>query len=425
MAEPSIVMLCSLDTKAAEAHYLKDCIEEQGVRTVLVDIGYGQRAKMAADISAGEVAKAAGTDMDSIYRMKDTSAASRLMMQGSTVKVLELLKNGRCNGVVAFGGASNTTLATGVMKSLPIGIPKLVISSAAAMPAYSAMFFGSRDITIMHAVVDISGLNDLTRAFLKRGAGAICGMAASSNGELQMSSDVKAIAVTSFRFAESCAQAVMRELERRGYSVIPFHAQGVGENAMENLISQNLFQGVIDIVPAGLSEQLLGGNRASRPDRLEAAGKAGVPNVVATSGFDMISCGPIERRDSHDPLWEEKKLALRPISIPDRFRVEVRTTADEVADVARLVGEKLNLADNPASVVVPLLGWSSLSIEGEALYDPEADSAFVPALKQALKRDVDVIEVDAELNSEQFALVLVEQLDRLVELQGRSNITLS
>ena len=411
----TIVMLSSLDTKAREAQYLKDCIEEQGAETVLVDIGYGQPAQMATTISSRQVAAAAGSDIDSIRVMQDTGEASTLMMQGAIIKVQELFGEGRCDGIIAFGGASNTTLATGVMKSLPVGIPKLMISSAAAMPAYSAMYFGSMDITIMHAVVDISGLNDLTRAFLERGAGGICGMTSRSSGMVDPSRDDKLIAVTSFRFAETCAQAVMRELKRHGYTAIPFHAQGVGEDAMENLVAQGLFRGVVDIVPAGLSEQMLGGNRASRPDRLEAAGRVGIPQVVATSGFDMISCGPITRRDSGDALWQKRAIADRQRSVPDRFRVEARTTADEVADIGRRVADKLNKAEAAACVMVPLLGWSSLSVKGAELYNPEADAAFVPALRAALKPRVSVVEVQAELNSESFAGALVNKLLEMIE----------
>jgi len=415
MGQRKIVMLASLDTKGPESQYLRDCIEEQGAETILVDIGYGRPAQLAADISAGDVAIAAGSTIESVYAMKDTSERSNLMMQGATIRVLELLRQGNCDGIIAFGGASNTTLATGVMKELPVGVPKLMISSAAAIPAYSAMFFGSTDITIMHSVVDLSGLNDLTRSFLKQGAGGIRGLAAASNGRIDHSQCSKMVAVTSFRFAEDCSRTAMRALESRGYIAIPFHAQGVGEDAMENLVAQGLFEGVLDIVPAGLSEQMLGGNRAARPNRLEAAGRAGVPQVIATSGFDMISCGPISRREGGDPLWEKRALATRRYSIPDRFRVEVRTTADEVADIARCVAEKLNQAKGAASVMVPVLGWSSLSVKGADLYDPAADAVFVPTLKETLKEGVAVVEIQAELNSEQFAHASVDELHGMIE----------
>lgn len=409
-----IVMLCSLDTKAAEARYLADRIEDLGDEVTVVDVGYGRPAEAPADITAADVARAAGSDIEAVYAMSDTGAASALMMNGATIRVQELYRTGRCDGVIAFGGASNTTLATRVMRTLPIGVPKVMISSAAAMPAYAAKFFGSKDITIMHSIVDMSGLNDLTRTFLDLGAAAVHGMAAVGSGPDTSRLGDTMVAVTGFRFAEACSQMVIRELERRGYTPIPFHAQGVGEDAMEDLVAQGLFRGVIDIVPAGLSEQMLGGNRAARPDRLEAAARAGVPHVISTSGFDMISCGPIERREQADPLWEELGLADRKISIPDRFRVEARTSAAEVEQIARLVASKLNARTSPVSVIVPVKGWSSLSVEGADLHDPEADAVLVPALRAALTADVAVEEVDAELNSPEFALALVAAFEELL-----------
>jgi uncharacterized protein (UPF0261 family) len=415
MNNGNIVVLCSLDTKGSEALYLKKCVESHGATAIVMDIGYGEPSDIPATFSAADVARAAGTDIETVYATKETDLRFDFMLQGAAVLLLQLLKEGRCDGVISFGGASNTTLATSIMKTLPIGIPKLAISSAAAIPTYSAMYFGSRDITIMHAVVDMSGLNDLTRAFLERGAGGIVGMAAASGGKIDPPKDGTLIAVTSFRFSEPCCQAVMRALTDRGYSPIPFHAQGVGENAMENLLAQGVFAGVVDVVPAGLSEQLLGGNRAARPDRLEAAGKHGIPQVIATSGFDMISCGPPSRRDTDDPLWKVRQLGERQSSVPDRFRVEARTTAEEVAEIGRAVGQKLSMAKGPCKIFVPLKGWSTLSVKGGELYNPEADAAFLPALRKTLSPNVDLIEMDTDLNSEEFAMALVDALIAMID----------
>jgi len=410
-----IILLASLDTKGPETDFLRQCIEQGGANCHVLDIGYGRPAQTKADISADEVAAAAGTDIDTVRAMQDTGAASNLVMQGAIIWVHRMLQEHCCDGVVAFGGASNATLATGVMHTLPVGIPKLMISSSAAMPAYAAKWYGAKDVTMMNAVVDISGLNTITKSLLRRGAGAICGMAAVSSGRIRSLSGKKLIAVSSFRFAESCSQLVMRELEARGYSPIPFHAQGVGENAMEDLVEQGMFVGLIDIVPAGLSERMLGGNRAANEHRLEAAGKAGIPQVLAPSGFDMISCGPIARRDTGDKLWQEKRLADRQICIPDKFRVEARTTEQEVAAIAAAVAAKLNRNATPASIVVPLRGWSSLSVAGADLFDPQADAALVPALRENLDDGIPVTEVDAELNSPAFAEILVDQLVSMLD----------
>lgn len=409
-----IVMLCSLDTKGREAQYLRECIEQHAVQTILVDIGYGLPAKITADISVGELAADAGSDIAALRGMEDTAAAAKLVQQGAILRVRQLIQRGECHGVVGFGGLSNTTLVAGVMKTLPVGLPKLIISSSAAMPAYAAKFYGARDITIMNAIVDISGLNDLTRTLLRQGAGAICGMAACYDSEPGAVKTNKMIAVTSFRFAETCCQYVISGLEQLGYTVVPFHAQGVGEDALEELVSDGLFDGVVDVVPAGLSEQMLGGNRAARSDRLEAAGRVGVPHVIAPSGFDMISCGPIGRRDGNDPLWQKLDIHQRQISIPDDYRVEARTSAGEVSTIARTVADKLNRAKGSVCVLVPQKGWSSLSTEGAALYNPEADAEFAPTLRKRLVADIPVIELPCELNSEKFALALVDRMHAMI-----------
>jgi uncharacterized protein (UPF0261 family) len=414
----NIVVLASLDTKADEAGYLESRIDELGFTPIVVDFGYGGPPETEASITSTEVAAAVLNDIETVWNLEDTGEASHLMMNGAIIVVNRLLREGRCDGIIAFGGASNTTLATRVMQTVPVGVPKLMISSAAAMPAYSASYFGTKDITMMNAVVDFSGLNDLTRALLDAGAGAICGMAASTGGPVSPQATNRQVAVTGFRFSETCSRAVAQHLESLGYGVIPFHAQGVGENAMEELVGQGLFVGVVDVVPAGLSERLLGGNRAAHESRLEAAGKLGIPQVISTSGFDMISCGPLSRRNSGDALWEERQLARRKYSVPDRFRVEARTTADEVSQIGRLVAEKLNQATGPTRVVVPLRGWSSLSRQGEELHDPEADSAFVPALRAGLDESIFVSELDLELNTEEFGIALAESLHEMIQAQS-------
>jgi uncharacterized protein (UPF0261 family) len=418
----TIVVLASLDTKADEARHLVSRIEEKGFDVVLIDIGYGGPPAIDATITSEQVAAAAATDIASVRKKVDTGEASTLMTSGAIVIVNRLLSEGRCDGLVSFGGVSNATVATGVMRTTPVGLPKVMACSAAAMPAYAAGFFGSKDVAMINVPVDFAGLNDLTRGFLDAAAGAVCGMVDMGPGPIASARDARQVAVTGFRFSNTCSRDVVAGLERLGYVAIPFHAQGIGENALEDLISQGLFVGVVDVVPAGLSEQMLGGNRAARPDRLEAAGTIGIPQVIAPSGFDMISCGPLSRRESGDELWESRNLADRAYSVPDQFRVEVRTTAEEVAQIGNLVAKKLNQARGPARVIVPMRGWSSLSTEGEPLYDPAADAAFVPALRETLTAEVSVEEHDLELNSAEFAQVLVDAVHEMIQSADKAAI---
>ncbi len=410
-----IVILCSLDTKGNEASYLKELITAKGMQPILVDTGFGGEAMIPTAISSEEVAKAGGVDIVALRDSEDTGEASRIMAEGAAIKVRELSEKGQCDGIVSFGGVSNTTLATNVMKTLPFGIPKFMVSSAASMPAYAAKFIGTKDITMMHSVVDISGLNDLTKAVLERAAGGICGMAEASGGAVEPVSDSPLIAVTTFKFSEICSQRVMGLLEKKGYAVIPFHAQGMGDRAMEKLIDQGLFDGVVDVVPAGVSEHLLSGNRDAGPHRLEAAGRKGIPQVITPCGFDMLSCGPLGRRDTDDILWTKRGLAERKIFIPDEFRVQARSSADELRAIAAVVAEKLNRAKGPVRFFIPTQGWSALSFKGADLHDPEADAVFAPALREHLRDDIEVSEEEIDLNSVEFAKVLVEALEGMMK----------
>ena len=410
-----IVILSTLDTKGEEAKYLKDLIEAQGLKTILMDTSIGGVPTLAPDISSEEVARLGGGNIQEIRVSRNTGQVTPIMIKGAGIKAQELLAKGLLDGIIAFGGASNTTSATSVMKALPFGIPKLMVSSTASMPAYAAKYIGTKDITMMHSVVDISGINDLTKAVLERAAGGICGMATASRGPVKPTSASPLIAITTFKFAEVCGQHAMALFEKKGYTVIPFHAQGIGDSAMEELIEQGLFQGVLDLVPAGVIEQLLGGNRAAGPRRLESAGKRGIPQVITPCGFDMLSCGPLSRREAGDPLWTNLRLAERKIFIPDEFRVQARTSGDELCRVAEAIGRKLNESKGPVKFFIPTRGWSSLSTKGADLYEPVTDALFAPALKKSLRPDIEVSELPMELNSPEFAEALVSALDSMIK----------
>jgi len=414
----TIAIVCTLDTKGEEAKYLKELIEARGHKAILIDTNMGGEPAIPPDISAEEVAKAGGGDIREIRASKKTGEVTPIMIKGASVKVKELLEAGQLDGIVSFGGASNTTIGTSVMKALPFGIPKFMVSSTASMPAYAARYIGTKDITMMHSVVDIAGLNDLSKAVLERAAGGICGMVEASTGAVKPVTEKPIIAVTEFKFAEVCGHHVREYLEEKGYDVIPWHAQGIGDRVMEELLEeQGLFDGVVDLVPAGVSEQLIGGNRAAGPSRLEAAGAKGIPQVVAPCGFEMISCGPLDRRDQGDPLWTSRRLAERKIFIPDAFRVQVRTSADELREIAQVVAEKLNKSKGPVKFLIPTQGWSALSVEGTDLHEPETDAAFAPALREHLRSDIEVKELDTHLNTPEFARAAVEALEEMMKSQ--------
>jgi uncharacterized protein (UPF0261 family) len=419
LKQKTIVLVSTLDTKGSEAAFLKGLIQERGYRVILLDTNTGGEPSFPPDISAKEVAKAAGWNIEEVRRMKDTGKVSSIMIEGAIKKVKTLLEKGELDGIISFGGASNTAIATTIMKSLPFGIPKVMLSSTAAMPAYAGGYFGTKDIAMIHSVVDIAGLNPLVEDVLKRAAGAICGMVEMGEGLSFLPSVARKkdlIALTEFKFSEECCSHVRRLLEEKGFEVIPFHAQGIGDRAMEDLIGEGLFDGVLDIVPAGVGEELLGGNRAAGPNRLENAGQLGIPQIIAPCGFDMLSCGPLERSDRGDPLWVSKDIKNRKLFIPDAFRVQARTTSQELREIAREVARKLNQSKGPVAVLIPLKGWSSLDKEGMPLYDPGADQAFLDELRIHLTKKISLIELDLHLNTREFAEEAVNQFMKLYKV---------
>ena len=413
----AIAVIGMLDEREEALQLITDKIAKKGHRPLLIDISIGTGAitsSLKPNITAEEIAVAGGTTMADIKAAlaKERDKASAGMAQGLGNKLLELFQTGDLEGVIAVGGMTGTFISLTAMKRLKFGLPKLLISSVTAMPAYAkklAEFFGVRDITVMHSVVDTVGYNPLVRSLMINGAGAICGMVVAS--EPPQKEKKPSIALTEFGFCDQCAQYV-RELLKQSYNIISFHATGLGEKAAVDLVGQGLFEAFIDLVPSGFSEYLLGGNRAAGDDRLDAGGRQGKPYILTPCGFDMISCGPIQRRDEGDPLWTSRKLAERKLFLQDAMRVQARTSSEEMVLVARTVAGKLNNHTEKKLIkfLIPTRGFSSLSGEGGVLYDPEADTAFLAELKNRLDPEIKIVEVDAHINTPEFAEAIVAAL---------------
>ncbi|MCK9363463.1 MAG: Tm-1-like ATP-binding domain-containing protein [Syntrophales bacterium] len=417
----TIAVIGMLDEREAGLALIKKTIEKRGHKIALIDISIGTgaiKSALKADITNEELARSGGTTVGAIAGMlaKERDKATSTVAAALGEKLTEMLASGNLQGVIAVGGMTGTFISLSAMKMLPFGLPKLLISSVAAMPAYAkklAEFFGVRDITVMHSVVDTVGLNPLVRNLMINGAGAICGMVESY--EPRLKEGRPAIAITEFGFADKGAHYVRELLEDR-FDIISFHATGMGEKAAGDLVGQGLFEAFIDIVPGGFSEYLLGGNRAAGPDRLDAGCRQGKPYILSPCGFDMISCGPLQRRDEKDQLWVSRKLAERKLLLQDSIRVQARTNPEEMKMIAEAVAEKLNRCPNPKLVkfVIPKRGFSSLSVEGGALFDPASDQTFIDELKKNLSSQIEVIEVDTHLNTPEFARAVVAALDQAI-----------
>ncbi|MFH1242464.1 MAG: Tm-1-like ATP-binding domain-containing protein [Pseudomonadota bacterium] len=417
----AIALVGMLDEREQGLRLIKEHIERRGHKAILIDISIGTGAiasSLKPEITSEELAEEVGSSIDEIKGMlaRERDKATSLMADGLCNKLLHLHQAGELEGVIAVGGMTGTFISLSAMKLLPFGLPKLLISSVAAMPAYAkrlAEYFGVRDITVMHSVVDTVGLNPFVRNLMVNGAGAICGMVEAY--EPPQREEKASIAITEFGFCDKGAHYV-REFLEGNYNIISFHATGVGEKAAVDLVSQGLFEAFIDLVPAGFSEYLFGGNRAAGPDRLDAGCSAGRPYILSPCGFDMISCGPIQRKDEADPLWVSRRIAERKLLIQDAIRVQARTNAEEMRTIAREVAEKLNGHKNKKLVkfIIPTKGFSSLSVKGGALYDPDSDQAFIDELRKNLDKEIEITEVETSINTPEFARAVVDALARIL-----------
>ncbi|MBW1802127.1 MAG: Tm-1-like ATP-binding domain-containing protein [Deltaproteobacteria bacterium] len=403
----AIAIVGMLDERQEGLELIKKRIEERGHNAILIDISIGTGAiepAIRADITCDEVAKAGGTTIKTVRETLDKvrDKATSAIAEGLSKKLLELYEKSAIQGVIAVGGMTGTFINLTAMRRLPFGFPKLLISSAAAMPKYAkslSEYFGVRDITVMHSVVDTVGMNPLVRALMINGAEAISGMASGYSPPER--EEKPSIAITEVGGCDKGAY-YLRELLGRDYNIISFHAVGIGEKAAMELIGQGLFEVFIDLVPAGFSEYLLGGNRAVGPDRLDPACKVGMPYILSTCAFEMISCGPIKRREENDPLWVSRKLAERKLYLQDELRVQARTSSEEMRTISAEVAKKLNTHPN-------------LSVEGAVLYDPESDQSFIDELERCLDSEIEIIKVDTHINTREFAAAIVDALRQVLQ----------
>ena len=397
------------EEKWLEADFLRKEIELRGCKAVILDMGLVGKPQGACDISREEVISLSGRDTKQVALITDRGKRMPIMVDGATQKVRRLYSEGNMDGIISIGGTTGTQMGTRIMKSLPFGVPKFAISSTASLPGFASRYIGTSDIALMHSVVEIAGLNSLMRNVLVRAAGAICGMVEGS-AEVPVSLPGKGekplIAMTHFGPCEECAIKVRSQLEERGYQVIGFSAAGIGDRAMEEIIErQNIFGAVIDLAPGGVGEELLSFSRAAGPTRLEAAGKRGIPQIIAPCA---INWGSPLKRDYKPDYQLRKKYDY------DAARTFVRLSKEEMIMAADAMADKLNKGRGPVKVLIPLGGWASFDKRGTDFYDAELDRAFVDELKRQLKPDIEVREVDADLETPEFAQAVVQAFDEVM-----------
>jgi uncharacterized protein (UPF0261 family) len=399
----TIIVMGTLDTKGEQLQLLKDKISARGHRAILMDIGTGGEPAVQAGITAREIAGLMGMDTEEFKDSQDRFAKAEVMVAGAKKKIVELLNRGEVDGAVALGGASMALIGSRVMSQLPFGIPK-VIATSAAMPVYVGEWFDAMDVLVMQVIMEFTGHNDLLTNAIAQVAGVISGMVEESRPHTSLTLPYPSVAITEIGFCPKCAQQVGELLEAKGYHVYPFHAQGVSERSMDRLISQGFFDGVIDIVPAGLIEEIYQGNRPAGMARLDAAAERGIPQIIAPSTVNLTGCG-VTRKN-------REKYASRPrVMKMDELRSMTRFNDEELTYAATFYRDKLNKAKGPVKFFVPLKGWSAIDREGMVLYDPDGDRVFVDALRQGLDPRVEIVEVPCNLEDFEFAQAMVEAFD--------------
>lgn len=396
----SVVLLGTLDTKGPEYEFLRERIHEFGCGVILVDAGV-MSASAAADVSADDVAAAAGENRAALAAAHDRGPAVAAMTRGATEVVKRLYAEGRLNGILGVGGSGGSSIVAAAMQALPVGVPKMIVSTMAS--GDTRPYVGTSDIAMMYSVVDISGINGLSEKILTNAAAGIAGMASASAAFVSKITPKPLIGATMFGVTTPCVTTAREWLEAHGYEVLVFHATGAGGQSMEALEKSGFITGVLDATTTELADELIGGVLSAGPDRLEMAGSLGLPQVVSLGALDMCNFGP---RETVPAQFNDRNLYVHNSTV-----TLMRTTEAECAELGRIIARKLNAAKGPLTVFIPLGGISMIATEGGPFHDAAADAALIRELKAGLRPDVEVVEMTTDINDPAFATAMAERLD--------------
>lgn len=404
----TIAVLATLDTKGTEAEYLCRQIEKLNNTALVIDTGVVGTPTSEADITRQQVAQAGGTSLKTLLESPTREVAAPIMADGATHLVIDLVTQGKVNGIISMGGTQGTTLATKVMRALPYGFPKVMVSTMAS--GNVAHWVGIKDITMMFSVTDILGLNPVMRKMLANAAASICGMA---NVDVELKQgDRPLVAVTTVGITTKGAMKAVEVLEAAGYETIVFHAVGSGGRAMEQMMKEGLIGGVLDYAIIEVSNEMHNALLAGGIERLTTAGKLGIPQVICPGAIEVLVF--------NEPETVPAKYKNRTL-IPHSPQItDVRLNAAEMAEVGREVARRLNHTKNEAVFMNPIGGYDSYAVEGMGFYDPEADAAFMAELKANLTSTFRVIDRDTHIEDVAFATEASELLISLIEKNSRN-----
>ncbi|MEO5534733.1 MAG: Tm-1-like ATP-binding domain-containing protein [Pseudolysinimonas sp.] len=399
----TVVLVGALDTKGAEYAFVRDRLAAAGVRSTVVDIGVLGEPEFAADISRAEVARAAGFDIADLVSAADRGKAMDAMARGAALVVASLVEAGDVQGALALGGTGGTSVAAQAFRDLPLGFPRLIVSTAAS--GNTEPYIGATDLILAPSIVDIAGLNRISRRILANAAAAVAGMVAAE--PLPEASDRPLVAASMFGVTTPSVTRARERLESLGYEVLVFHMTGSGGRAMESLIRQGYIAGVLDMTTTELADNLVGGVFDAGPDRLTAAASAGVPQVVSVGALDMVNFGA---RDTVPEKFENRNLYVHNSSV-----TLMRTTAAETAKLGAELARKVAASSGPVTVVLPLRGISAIATEGGPFHDAAADTALFESIRTGLVgTDVELVEINLDINDPAFADACADRLHELI-----------
>lgn len=402
----TVALIGTLDTKGVEYAWLVERLADQGVDTLTIDVGSFSTSPLAGT-SSDEVIRAAGADPSALRERRDRGEMMRTMGQGAAIIVARMATEERIHGLLAIGGSGGSSVAAMAMQALPVGFPKLLVSTMASGNVQP--YVGEVDATLMYSVVDVSGINSISAKVLGNAVAGIAGMARAYEARSQEPDDEHPplVAVTMFGVTTPAADEARATLTDLGYEVLVFHATGTGGRAMEKLVESGLLAGVCDLTTTELADDLVGGVLSAGPDRLEVAGATGLPQVVSVGALDMVNFGA---RDTVPGEFSQRNLFVHNPTV-----TLMRTTPEEMAELGRRIAVKLAAATGPTELFLPLRGVSAIDVEGGPFRDEAADDALFTALREGLRGSPVVMhDVDQAINDPGFGKAMAEALHRRI-----------
>ena len=398
----TIAILGTMDSKGEEHAFVAEQILKRGHQILVIDVGTLGEAKLKPDLTRDEVLATVGIKISDLLAKKDRGESVAAMSKAAPIILSRLQAEKKIDGVISLGGGGGTAIGTAAMRALPIGFPKVMVSTLAS--GNTAQYVGVKDIVMFPSIVDVAGLNRISREILTRAAGAICGMVES---QPQLSADKPIIVASMFGNTTDCVQGAKKILEQAGYEVLVFHATGIGGRTMESLIESGMVAGVLDITTTEWADEFVGGFLTAGPTRLEAAARQGIPAIVTPGCLDMVNF--------YGPESVPAKFAGRNFYQHNPQVTLMRTTPEECGQLGKILAEKINLSIGRVTVLIPLKAISIISAEGQKFHDPLADKSLFDNLKTNLRRDIEVIQLDCKINDAIFAEKCAEVLLRHIK----------